>query len=221
MAIKLTRRLPVVPTTKPPPEDTKLRALLQLALQKERATSTEVVKARVAIGELLVALKAALAHGQWQAFLEARTPFTPKSAERAMNLHHFSVREPALYTQLAHVGVSKLYVLMQLSPPVLAKLTAKTEHRVPSSGYHKSIANMTFKQFLEVVGAHSGKPKRLEPAHTAAFAIVRRAVSRAIRALASLAAYSAALDRDDIVDLHDDLLAATHSFGAAFALDTS
>jgi hypothetical protein len=80
---------------------------------------------------------------------------------------------------------------------------------------------MTFKQFLEAIAAATGKPKRLELPATVAFRFVRRAVRRAIRAIATLADFTATLDRDEVSDLHDDLLEATRRFGLAFALDTS
>jgi hypothetical protein len=138
-----------------------------------------------------------------------------------MRLHQWRERDPALFAKLRHLGVSKLYVLVQLEPRQLAAMAGKTHFRIPSSGHHKTLAAMTFAQFLEALGAAVGKPKRLVPAATVAMHVVRRAVRRVIRAIAALADFTTMVDRDDVAELHDDLLDAAHHLGAAFAIDSS
>jgi hypothetical protein len=131
-----------------PPESSQLSPLVSeiLALHGEIliAAHNSLTKA-IRIGELLVGIKADLAHGEWLPWLKANMPFAERSARNYMRCH--AERDRLKSANVADLG--EAYRL--LAPPQADTPPAKDEIPSPEGLIHASQA------VLDAVAAASQK----------------------------------------------------------------
>lgn len=157
-----------------------------------------------------------LPHGSFRAYLQKKVPFTPKTAERAVNLHRFKQKQPALFDKLAPVGVSKAYVLIGLPESTIEQLVANT-HTSPTTGANKALLAMTFSEFMGVVTGGPNDSDTDKPL----VKDYRRASRRLVRALDALVDQHHTIDPDDIDeidDIYEELRLTLSRFATTFEL---
>lgn len=182
-------------------------------LQHHGAANRNSVTVRAEIGRLLLDAREHLPHGSFGAYLSARIPYTPKTAERAINLHRFKLKQPALFDKLAPVGLSKAYVLIDLPANTSKALVAKA-HRT-SSGHDKTLMAMTFSEFIEIVTGGPAEPNPGNPLIKS----FRLAGRRLMRALDALVDQRDQIDPDELADLYEELRLTMSRFADTFELE--
>ena len=176
------------------------------------------VIARAEMGRLLLQLQQRLAWGDWRRWLERHTPFTARTAERAIALHQLQQTEPERFARIAPFGVSKANVFVTLPPRFVAKLLAGP-HTIPGTTIVKTVLAMTFAELMQVIASYGEQEP--EDAATVLVDTYRRQIHALIRTVDALVEDRQHIAEDDLVDLHDDLLAAVARLAAAFDFDPS
>lgn len=199
-----------------PLESPEIQKLAGEIVQHHLAAEKDSVLARAENGGRLLKVKGQLAHGDWGRFIAQKVPFSQKTVERAINLHHFREGHPTRFDELLPLGLTKADILIRQSPTAFDALFAGQPHVVPSSGAKKTLSLMSPSDLLEVIA----QPQPVDEAE----ALVRsttRSSRRLIRELRALVDRRGELDldRDELVDLYDDLLEALSRLAQAFDLE--
>ena len=204
------------PPKRDPLESPAIQKLADDIVQHHLAAEKQNVLVRAENGKRLLNAKSQLDHGDWGRFLVEKVPFSQKTAERAINLHHFKNANPARFEKLVPLGLIKADILISQPPAVFDALFANQPHLVPSLGVKLNLSRMSKSELLEVIT----QPDTVD----AAEALVRtttRSTRRLIRDLGTLVDRrdDLDLDRDEIVDLYDDLLHALSRLAKAYDLE--
>ena len=192
----------------------KVDQLTQQIHQLHIAADEECVIARAEIGNLLQDLKNEVPHGKWMDHVRTELPYGSNTVQRAINLHHFANNHPERFAKLARAGLAKADVLINRPLPELDALLAG-HHFVPSAGTTKTVTQMTFEELMEIL-----RPSRSHDASAALVRDAKRSSKKLIKLLGSLAQNHESLDREDVVDLYDDLVHALAALASAYDLET-
>ncbi|MEZ4441155.1 MAG: DUF3102 domain-containing protein [Polyangiaceae bacterium] len=152
-------------------------------LQLVAAVQADEVVARAEVGKRLMAVKEALAHGEWLPWVEENLPMSAASARRAIQLHEFRGSQPEAFAALRPLGLTKAYALASL-PPKERDAFVSQRHVVPSSGYEKAPLEMTFAEMMEVL--HPPEPETPVTTRTRVLRGLRRQTRGLARLLAEL-----------------------------------
>ncbi len=199
-----------------PLDSPEIQQLADDILQHHLAAEKENVLVRAQNGARLLQAKSKLAHGDWGRFVAERVPFSQKTVERAINLHHFQNAHPARFAKLLPLGLIKADILIHQPPATFDALFSNQPHLVPSLGVELTLTRMSKSELLEVIT----QPEPIDLSE----ALVRnttRSTRRLIRDLRTLVDRrdDLDLDRDEIVDLYDDLLQALSRLAKAYDLE--
>ncbi|QQK74211.1 DnaJ domain-containing protein [Salicibibacter cibarius] len=116
-----------------------------------------VAESVVEIGARLKRIKEEdLTHGHFTEFLE-ELDIKPRQAQKMMQCADQFANAPST----ADLTPGKMYEMLTLPPEIDRGEFAQGEHVVPSTGDHKTVADMTSKEMREVVKAH--KPEKEAP----------------------------------------------------------
>lgn len=108
------------------------------------------------VGRLLLEAKVRFVQqGKWLAWLKVNTSFTPRTAQRLMQVASYFV---GAATPMSQLGVSKVYVLCRLPPKDLESFLKNLHH--VSSSRPKSVEEMTRRELEQAVRQHLEKIKR-------------------------------------------------------------
>lgn len=191
-----------------------LAPLTEAILQHQRASNTSQVARRAEQGRILLEARGKLPRGRWRKYLETKLPFSRSTAERAIELHYFRERNPALFEKLCPVGLTMALLLIDRPVPEVEAFLRQA-HRIPSLGVRKTPTAMTVAQAMEVLVESPDPPAPARLALTRS----RRAGRRVITELRSLIEHRDAVDADDVAALYDDLVGALAELGVAFGLE--
>jgi hypothetical protein len=180
--------------------------LTKQILRLQAVTASTVVESVIAIGEAAREIHEELPHGQWARWCAEAVPFARQTLANYMALARWAEERPKEVAKLAHLGPSKLYLLLPLPSAVRRRLTGRKPIAIPD-GPTKTVDLMTVAELARVTAAES----RALPEHTPM--PVGRVVGRLRRSISGLDASAQALvERSEEVDpaearsLHDALL---------------
>ena len=192
--------------------------LTQQILRLQAVTASTVVQSVIAIGDAAREIHDELPHGQWSRWCADAVPFARQTLSNYMALSRWAEERPKEVEKLAHLGPSKLYLLIPLPPSVRRRLTGKKPIEIPGGG-HKRVDLMSVAELARVVA----EEVRELPEHTPM--PVGRVVGRLRRSITGVDASAQALiDRADDVDpdearaLHESLLTVAESLREHFDL---
>ena len=199
--------------------DPEIEQLTGEIVQQHLDAARYSVEARAENGRRLLEVKQRLKHGQWHSYLAEKVPYDRKTADRAIALHHFRQSHPARFEQLAPLGLTKAYLLLQLAPKAIDALLKGTHH-VPLTDAVKPVRLMSRNELMSVLFPPSDDGPEPVKALTRGY---RSATNKLIAQLELLIDHAPMLTtaRDSFVDLYDDLLGTLSRFSLAFALDDS
>jgi hypothetical protein len=211
--------LPVEPSAPVEPEDPlddpEIAQLTDDILQRLSASNSDSVAARAEIGRLLINVQKRLPHGHFGAYLRKTVPFKKKTAERAMNLRRFGIKQPALFDQIARLGMAKAYVLIEL-PPERIEALVSNKHPIPGTGEEKTPLQMTTSEFFAVALGPPDPDDHGDP--EALLRAYRRAMNQAMRAVDALVDRHQEIDPEDLEHHFEGLRLALSRFAATFQL---
>ena len=188
-------------------------------LRLQALTASRVVESVIAIGEAVQEIHDELPHGQWARWCAEAVPFARQTLSNYMALARWAEQRPKEVEKLAHLGPSKLYLLLPLPPGVRRRLAGRKPVQVPD-GPLKTIDRMTVSELARVTAQELRVLPGRKPMP------VGRVVQRVRRSITGLdASAQALLDRADDVDpgearqLHEALLEVAGSLRETFDLD--
>ncbi len=192
--------------------------LTQQILRLQAVTASTVVQSVIAIGDAAREIHDELPHGQWARWCADAVPFARQTISNYMGLSRWAEERPEEVAKLAHLGPSKLYLLIPLPPSVRRSITRRKPVDIPDGG-RKTVELMTVSELAKV----TAEQVRALPEHTPM--PVGRVVGRLRRSIAGLDASAQALiERADDVDedqaraLHESLLEVAKSLRDEFDL---
>ncbi len=195
-------------------------ALTRQVLRLQQVTASTVVESIVAIGDAILEIREELPHGQWERWRKEAVPFAAQTIANYMALARWAEARPAEVEKLAHLGPSKLYLLLPLESAVRRKLTSKRAHVLPG-GAKKTIDVMTVAELGQVIAAGPRALAASEPARP-----IREVVRRIRHRIAGLDAMTEALTQrhaevepEVAQELHTSLLELADAVGEAFGLE--
>ena len=215
-----TKRRPIAIDTPGPrePDDPfeEVEPLTQQILQHHRSSNAATVEARAEQGRLLVEVRQTIPHGAWGSYIAHKLPYSRGTADRAVDLHHFSENHPDVFALLRPIGLTIALFLIDRPVRELEAFLSRP-HLVPSLGVTKTPASMDLPQVMEVL---FGQPEHEDLAERL-LTRSRRAGRRAIAEIQALIEHREAFDPDDVADLYDDLLHAVVELGVTYGLEKS
>ncbi len=119
-------------------------------LERDRAESV------VEIGAKIAAVRTALAHGRWGAWID-EMPYTDQSARNYMGLAEWARDAPDAFLRFKSLGPTKLYALRRLPPDALATLPP------PGSGEEPHLERMSVAQVHALVHELVGDEPKTVP----------------------------------------------------------
>ena len=192
--------------------------LTKQILRLQAVTASTVVQSVIAIGDAAREIHDELPHGQWARWCADAVPFARQTISNYMGLSRWAEERPKEVAKLAHLGPSKLYLLIPLPPSVRRSITRRKPVEIPGGG-RKTVELMTVAELAKV----TAEQVRALPEHTPM--PVGRVVGRLRRSIAGLDASAQALiERADDVDegearaLHESLLEVAESLRDQFDL---
>ncbi len=195
--------------------------LTRQILKLQSITATRVVESVVVIGEAVAEIRESLPHGEWLRWCAEAVPFSRQTMSNYMALARWAEERPREVEKLAHLGPSKLYLLIPLPPAVRRRLTGRKPVPLPD-GREKRIETMTVAELVSVTALEAKALPGRTPMP------VGRLVGRMRRSIAGLdASAEALLERTEEVDvdearaLHDALLEVAESLRVSFSLPKS
>jgi hypothetical protein len=210
----------VSPPPSPDPLDAPIiQQLVGEILQHHRTIEAESVETRAEVGRLLVEIRKRTDHGDWERVTTERLPFGRKTANRAIDLHHYATQQTERYDQIKSLGLSHVYLLIGLPPSRLDELLAGGPYLVPSTGVVKPLNLLTYTELFEVVHEPDPEAPSLDEALLRAYRRSGRKLIGQLDALIDQRALLDRLDRDDLVELYDDMVHTLTRFAEAFGLD--
>lgn len=175
-------------------------------------------QSRVELGAVLLEVRGRLEHGAWLAWLAETVPFTPRSAQKHMELSKWAGANRAMFERLAPLGTSKVMLLSRLERSALERLLSKPEHVAPMTGRRTTLLSMAYPEFLKLLlSASKSKPTVTDPMEELA-SDARSSAKKTIKLIKQLIANKDSVDEDVAEDLHDDLSAALAALSKAFKL---
>lgn len=188
-------------------------------LRLQSVTAATVVESVIAIGEAAAEIREELPHGQWRRWCADAVPFSRQTIANYMALAQWAEQRPKEVQRLAHLGPSKLYLLLPLPPALRRSLTGKKPIAIPGGG-EKTVALMSVAELAKV----TAQEVKALPEHRPMPA--GRLLGRMRRSIAGLDASTEALlerpdevDPDDARQLHEALVSLADRLRLNFALD--
>jgi hypothetical protein len=192
--------------------------LTRQILRLQAATASTVVESVIAIGDAAREIHDDLPHGQWTRWCAEAVPFARQTLSNYMALSRWAEARPKEVEKLAHLGPSKLYLLLPLPPAVRRRLTGRKPIPIPDGGV-KTIDLMTVSELARV----TAEEVRALPEHKPM--PVGRVVGRLRRSIAGLDASAHALveraadvNIEEARALHEALLSVAQTLEAEFDL---
>ncbi len=180
--------------------------LTKQILRLQAVTAATVVESVIAIGDAAREIHEELPHGQWARWCAEAVPFARQTLANYMALARWAEERPKEVAKLAHLGPSKLYLLLPLPAGVRRRLTGRKPVPIPDGG-KKTVDLMTVAELVRVTAAETRALPERKPMP------VGRVVGRLRRSISGLDASARALvervdevDPEDARSLHEALL---------------
>lgn len=190
--------------------------LTKQIMRLQAVTASTVVESVIAIGDAAREIHDELPHGQWTRWCAEAVPFARQTLSNYMALSRWAEARPKEVERMAHLGPSKLYLLLPLPPGVRRRLTGRKPVAIPGGG-QKTVDFMTVSELARV----TAEEVRALPEHKPM--PVGRVVGRLRRSINSLQGSAHALvERSGDVDpeearaLHEALLEVAETLRGEF-----
>jgi hypothetical protein len=167
------------------------------------------------IGQHLAKIRERLPHGQWLAWIADNAPFSHSTAANYIELAQWSLRAPAEFARLRHLGPGKLYVLAAVPPQRVRALKPGKLLAIPGSLRRKTIEHMTKLELFSLVGNLALPPAPVVPIEKVVQGMRFKMAALGVAA-DTMIGRAKEVDRTVVREIQEELVAVLGRIDAAF-----